>query len=95
MGWGQQVLKVTQIRGSDGSQSFQVEGTLAGPWVRELQAACEKAVAEHSPVVLDLLGLTYLDREGASLLLALAREHGALLRNPSPFVREVLGSGTP
>ncbi len=77
----------------DQGLALQVEGTLSGPWVRELQVLCEQALAEHSPITLDLLGVTFLDRDGATLLLALRREHSVELTNPSPFVSEVLRRG--
>ena len=74
---------------------LRVEGTLSGPWVHEFRVACEQARAECGPVTLDLLGVTFLDREGASLLRALDREQDVELTNPSTFVREVLRRDVP
>jgi anti-anti-sigma regulatory factor len=85
------MMRVTPIETPNRRLALQVEGTVSGPWVRELQVACEKALAEGSPITLDLLGVTFLDREGAKLLRALDREQRVELTNTSAYVREVVG----
>jgi anti-anti-sigma regulatory factor len=47
-----------------------LEGTLTGPWVRELELTCQRAVtAEPSlKIRLDLSGLTFVSAEGKELL---------------------------
>jgi anti-anti-sigma regulatory factor len=88
------MLRVTRMEQADRGLTLRIEGSLSGPWVGEFQVACERALAERRPITLDLNGVAFVDREGASLLQAFAREHGVVLANPSPFVREVLGTGT-
>lgn len=53
--------------------TFQIEGKLAGPWVRELEDCWQKTLAGRArPVVrVDLRGVTSLDAAGKALLAAL------------------------
>jgi len=55
------------------SLTFQLEGKLAGPWVRELEDCCRQALAtRRRPVVrVDLTGVTSLDAAGSKFLAAL------------------------
>jgi anti-anti-sigma regulatory factor len=50
--------------------TFQLEGKLAGPWVRELEDCWQKTLAGRvRPVVrVDLRGVTFLDVAGKTLL---------------------------
>jgi hypothetical protein len=44
---------------------LQVEGTLSGPWVKELQI---QLAIPRQPVALDLSGVSYIDAEGTALI---------------------------
>jgi anti-anti-sigma regulatory factor len=85
------MMRATPMEAPDRRLALHVEGTLSGPWVRELQVVCDKALAERRPITLDLLGVTFVDREGAKLLRTLDREQGVELANLSTFVTQVLG----
>jgi anti-anti-sigma regulatory factor len=53
--------------------TFQLEGKLAGPWVRELEGCWQKTLAGgRRPVVrVDLTGVTFVDAAGREFLAAL------------------------
>ena len=59
------------------SLTFQLEGRLAGPWVREVEECCQRTLAgQRGPVVsFDLTGVTYIDAAGRAYLAAMHR-HG-------------------
>ena len=56
--------------------TFQLEGRLAGPWVRELEECWRGALADQSKPVLrvDLTGVTSLDAAGQGCLEAMHRQ---------------------
>jgi hypothetical protein len=58
-----------------GCLTFQLEGKLAGPWVRELEDCWQKALAGHHPPVVhvDLTGVTFIDAAGKAYLAAMHR----------------------
>ncbi len=49
---------------------FQLEGKLAGPWVRELEVCWQRMLAAHNrPIVrMDLTGVTFVDAVGRKFL---------------------------
>jgi hypothetical protein len=65
------MLRIT-IHDNPGSRTFQLEGRLAGPWVRELEACWQSTLAgPPKPVVrFDLKGVTYVDAAGKQFLTA-------------------------
>jgi anti-anti-sigma regulatory factor len=71
--------------------TLKLEGRVVGPWVAELRRAVAEQCAISARVVLDLAEVTYADAEGTRLLREL-RLLPADLRNPSPFVAELLGA---
>ena len=66
------MLRVT-VHDKPGALTFQLEGRLAGPWVRVLQECWQSAVArQHEPIVrVDLTGVTSIDAAGRACLAAL------------------------
>jgi ABC-type transporter Mla MlaB component len=56
--------------------TFQLEGRLAGPWVRELEQCWQGFLASRcEPVVrVDLTGVTYIDAAGQACLAAMYRK---------------------
>lgn len=93
------MLKITQQRGATPHSLFVVlEGRLAGPWVEELDAYCRKMFEDHHHcAVLDLTGVTFVDKDGKSLLARLwgqgaeLRASGCLTRC---IVEEITKGGT-
>ena len=67
---------------------LRLEGQIIGPWVDELQRACERLLAA-SPVTLDLSDVSFVERRGVTLLRSLGAR-GVPLLHCSPFVTEQL-----
>jgi hypothetical protein len=56
--------------------TFQLEGELAGPWVREVEDCWQKdVVSQPEPMLrVDLTGVTFIDEAGKACLAALHRQ---------------------
>jgi hypothetical protein len=69
------MLRIT-VHDNPGSITFQVEGKLAGPSVRELEQ-CWRSTLAGRPVLLlllDLTGVTFIDAAGQACMKALHRQ---------------------
>ena len=83
------MLKIT-VRSQDSSQRvISLEGKLLSDWIDEVRSLFLDVDECPSPG-LDLSKLTFVDREGAELLLQLLRQ-GVRIVSCSPFVAELLG----
>jgi hypothetical protein len=72
------MLRIT-LHHNPGSLTFQLEGRLAGPWVRELED-CWRSTPARQPVVrFDLTGVTFVDAAGKAFLAARHAEGAELL----------------
>ena len=87
------MLRISVIDSSDRSARLRLEGRLVGPWVRELRKSCESVLSRGGRLTLDLEGLSFIDREGITLLRTL-KGNQVNLANGSPFVAELLKGGT-
>jgi YHS domain-containing protein len=69
------MLRIT-VHDKPGALTFQLEGRLAGPWVRELEACWQGARAGRRKPTLrvDLTGVTSVDAAGQACLAALHRQ---------------------
>jgi ABC-type transporter Mla MlaB component len=69
------MLRIT-VHDNPGALTFQLEGRLAGPWVRELEACWQGALASRREPILcvDLTGVTSIDAAGKACLAALHRQ---------------------
>jgi hypothetical protein len=65
------MLRIT-IHNNPGSVTFQLEGRLAGLWVRELENCWQSVLTSQRKPVLrfDLTGVTYIDAAGKEFLAA-------------------------
>ncbi|MCA1957438.1 MAG: hypothetical protein LDL14_02765 [Nitrospira sp.] len=75
------MLKITgRYCAGESSISLVLEGRLAGPWVEELDKCwCRLSRSQQRTAVIDLVGVTFIDAAGKTLLDRLWRE-GATLR---------------
>jgi len=74
------MLRIT-VRDSPESLTFQLEGRLAGPWVRELEDCWQTSQARQRKAVLrfDLTGVTFMDAAGKKFLAAMHTEGAEFL----------------
>jgi hypothetical protein len=69
------MLRIT-VHDKPGALTFQLEGRLAGPWVRVLQECWQSVLARPRQAILrvDLTGVTSLDAAGQACLEAMHRQ---------------------
>jgi ABC-type transporter Mla MlaB component len=69
------MLRIT-VHDASEALTFQLEGRLAGPWVRELEECWRDALASRREPMfrVDLTGVTSIDAAGQACLAALHRE---------------------
>ena len=63
------MLKIT-THVSDESTKIILEGRLAGPWIGELERCWRESAQSGGgrPVIVDLIGVTFVEQEGKTLL---------------------------
>jgi anti-anti-sigma regulatory factor len=69
------MLRIT-VHDNPESLTFQLEGRLAGPWVREIEECRQRTLIGRSrPAVrFDLVGVTFIDAAGKAYLAAMHRQ---------------------
>jgi ABC-type transporter Mla MlaB component len=69
------MLRIT-VHDEPGALTFQLDGRLAGPWVRVLEECWQSALARQRKLILrvDLTGVTSIDAAGQAHLAAMHRE---------------------
>jgi hypothetical protein len=89
------VLKITTQ--DDAVQTvFELEGKLAGPWVEELHACWRDATGGGQPVKVLLCAVTFVDKQGKSLLTEMYRSGAELVAEGcmnKAIVDEITGGG--
>lgn len=83
------MLKISYIRSHDRNVTLVLEGKITGAWVDELHKACTPVLSRKDGLTLDLVGVTFVDGKGLSLLSMLAANEVVLTRCSS-FVSEQL-----
>jgi ABC-type transporter Mla MlaB component len=74
------MLRIT-VHDTPRTLTFQLEGSLAGPWVRELEECWQSTLARQPKAILrvDLTGVTGIDAAGEACLAALHRQGAEFL----------------
>ncbi len=74
------MLRIT-VHDSPRVLTFQLEGDVAGPWVRELDDCWKSALAckREAVIQVDLKGVTFVDAAGKACLAALHRQGAAFV----------------
>ena len=69
------MLRIT-VHDNPRAVTFQLEGRLAGPWLREVDECWQSALARAQKPILrvDLTGVTYIDDAGKACLTAVHRQ---------------------
>lgn len=83
------MLRISYIRNRERNVTLVLEGKIAGQWVGELDKSCTPVIARGDGLTLDLIGVTFIDPNGLSLLKTLTAKDVTLARC-SNFVREQL-----
>jgi anti-anti-sigma regulatory factor len=84
------VLRITIVETAT-VRRWMVEGRLVGPWVKELRTAWKRAHRgdDQRPCIIDLNGVTFIDKCGERLLRAMSKK-GAQLSANGLYVRHLL-----
>ena len=74
------MLRIT-VHDNPQSLTFQLEGRLAGPWLRELDECWKSTLAHQRKSILrvDLTGVTFIDEAGKACLAAMYRQGAEFL----------------
>jgi hypothetical protein len=74
------MLRIT-VHDNPRSLTFQLEGRMAGPWLRELEECWQNALAAPHKLILrvDLTGVTWINPAGKACLAALHRQGAEFL----------------
>ena len=74
------MLRIT-VHDSPRALTFQLEGSLAGPWLRVLEECWQGTLARRRKPVLrvDLTGVTFIDEAGEACLAAMHRQGAELV----------------
>ncbi|MEP6669014.1 MAG: hypothetical protein ABJF10_07680 [Chthoniobacter sp.] len=83
------MLRISITSPAENTATLRLEGHLAGAWIDELRATCDRMLAAGRSVTLDLGDVSLIERPGLDLLAALSRRSVALVRC-SPFQEEQL-----
>ena len=84
------MLRVTESI-VEGKPVLRLEGRISDAWLAEVVGVVEswERRAGESPPLLDLAGVSWMDRDGVRLLRRLI-DLGAPVRGASPFIRQLL-----
>ncbi len=88
------MLRIT-VHDNQQALTFQLEGRLTGPWLRELEVCWENALNQQRKPILrvDLTGVTFIDDGGKACLAAMHRQ-GAELVAADCLIREIVAEIT-
>lgn len=85
------MLKIDVADQAGQGTTLRLEGQMVGPWVEELQRACEPYLGDGHALTLDFAGVSFIGREGVAFCRTLRQRH-ARFTNCSPFVKEQLNA---
>jgi ABC-type transporter Mla MlaB component len=74
------MLRIT-VHDKPQALTFQLEGRLAGPWLRELEACWKSTLAQRRKSILrvDLTGVTFIDAAGKACLAVMYHQGAELI----------------
>jgi ABC-type transporter Mla MlaB component len=91
---GTRVLKITITEATDEVIALHLEGKVSGKWVECLENTCAAELKNATRAVIDLSGVSFLDRAGIILLKNLS-ECGVEIVNALPFITEQIRNTGP
>jgi ABC-type transporter Mla MlaB component len=88
------MLRISFEEFSRQDATLHLEGHLIGPWVEELRLSCEKVLGDSKRLTLDLTAVSFVDRDGITLLRRL-KTREVLITNCSAFLAHQLKDESP
>ena len=88
------MLRLTRTTRLPQEVTLLLEGQIVAEWVELLEAECLTLLRTDQKVLLDLSGVSYLDRRAARLLRDLAARSVSLVNTP-PLVAELVTEDAP
>jgi anti-anti-sigma factor len=89
---GRAVLRITAVGGTGPVQTLRIEGRIDGVQAEELSRTATPALAASSRLILDMSGVTFIDRAGVAVVRRLCAG-GAELSGCSSFIGTLLNGG--
>ena len=83
------MLRVTTTDERSTTVKLKVEGRIAAEWTDVLERECRVRLQQRRSVLLDLSGVTFVDRSGVELLKSFSREDIEII-NCSAFIEDLL-----
>ncbi len=83
------MVRITVTDSSPDATTLLLEGQLIGDAVDELNSSCEQAFVNGRRLILDVAGVSFIDRKGVAFLHQLATRNVSIV-NCSGFVAELL-----
>ncbi len=81
------MLRIVEESMTDSATTLRLDGRLVGQWVELLRSSCEEVFQGDGRLILDLIGVSFADHNGAQLLRRLEQLEVALINCP-PFLQE-------
>ena len=88
------MLRISQAPAANGHAVLVLEGSVAGPWVREVERSCSELLAQGRLLTLDLAEVSFVDHGGMALLKDLARRSIAVVNCPLFLAEQLRAWGT-
>ncbi len=83
------MLRISTNDSEENIVTLRLEGQIAGAWISALDEACKRRLGGGRKLILDLGDVSFIDRQGLSLLTSLSHQAVAFVRC-SPFQEEQL-----
>lgn len=87
---GMMMLRIEKVSEDDATVTLKIEGRIVTHWVATLEEECSRILRGPTRLILDFAGVTFIDRDGVSLLKKVRGERVRLV-NCSLFVKELMG----
>ncbi len=84
------MLRLEKVIEDNATVTLKLEGRIVTHWVAILEEECSRILRGPKRLILDFAGVTFIDREGVSLLNKVRGERVWLV-NCSPFVKGLVG----
>lgn len=83
------MLRIEKVGEDAATVILKLEGRMVAQWVTALKEECQRVLRGPKRLVLDVAGVTFVDRDGVAMLGKMRNERVQLV-NGSLFLRELL-----